>query len=332
MRVAAVFAIVLLACGSRTALEGVTDSTPVPPPVECTDAGILNIAEDTAAPPRLQFVDTASVFWLGPEDDRGHSSIRVTPKDGGPTRVVLPGCNCDAFAVDATNVYAAIGGALVAVPKTGGAMVVLAASVTGQARAADDTSVYLCDGTAIYAVPKGGGAQATLATGEHADMFGVDAESVYFRTWGGEYANPHLEIQSIPKTGGQPTVIAAQSAYLGAAALGPAGVYWMSYRPDSDPNYVLYATSKKGGPVATLVMDVRFGAGPLVADGTAVYGPFASQGGQLAAVPLTGGVPVPLPGTHGGVQGYMSPAIVDDEWIYWVAAAEIGGELFRACK
>ncbi len=85
--------------------------------------------------------------------------------------------------------------------------------------------------------------------------------------------------------------------------------------------------------MTTLLSDVSNGPPfPLVADGHAVYGPFAAHGWQLAAVPLELGAPLPLPGTHPGLQGYSPSAALDDEWIYWGAREETSGELFRSCK
>jgi hypothetical protein len=208
MKHAIVLALLLCACGARSALDDLREDTspdgavrdsrvpdapvrdadpPDAPPVDaempgCVCTGAALLANDMGSPTAIA-VDRSHVYWATAGCDEG--SIRRVPKCGGPVEVLASDePNPRAIAIDDERVYyydACGSGLLRSVPKAGGPIRDYAITVmdSGRALAVGGEDLYFSD-YGLLRIPKTGGAQTTLNATDYVYAIAADARGAFF--------------------------------------------------------------------------------------------------------------------------------------------------------
>ncbi len=236
------------------------------------------------------------------------SAVIPTPK----TRATLSSL-IDSFAMDAENLYfTAENGSLYRLARTGTAppTVIAPAAVPGsmytEGLVIDDDNLYwtaLGDGVstgAVLCVPKSGGSPVALAL-NHARPMGiaVDDAAVYWADQGapapkqgnnGGVPPPPPAIMTVPKGGGEATVLVANPVSPDVLTLDATGVIW--HEP-----YAIRRVPKGGGTPTTLTQAaIPWVSSNLVVSGDTLYWAADQSGWSLQSMALGGGAVVTLAG------------------------------------
>ena len=336
---------VLLACGSRTGLEGAgpTEGEGEDAAIRGTDAGGDSGGDAgtfvkcvSGAAPQQLATGATKPQWLWVDDswayfarDQVDGSVwKVSTRDG--TLVSLVTLNSVAVfggAVDATALYLCIGdGEIVRVPSTGGTATTLAKAnypPLAGSLAIDSDTVFFADYDVISRVPKAGGNATQLPipslSGFSAALWAADGTNVYYSkaasTWAFDLAGTQLT--SLPVCSYPPA----------GMVLDASGIYATSGLEVR----ALAAGATQSVALARFLRD----PGALVTDDSSVYwidnGTVTPKaiGGRVMRVAKTGGTATLLASFGAPISANQAPPIaVDDQCVYWID----GGALMRVAK
>ncbi len=346
----AALALTLAACGARSALvDGTTVSTEPdagPPDAGPPDSG------PTCAPDGAPCASDEACC-SGACNGTACGAAMAACQPGAPAVVLATGPNSQnlGIAVDDTDVYwsGSDVGLVQKVSKMGGAPVTLAMPVGARGLALDDAFVYWASDAGIGRVPKAGGAPQMLGAATGYPWFiAVDDTTAYWTdhmgghvmaapkdgsvppvaivtglqiTFGLALSSDHVfftdnaaeELLSVPKTGGQPTVMVAGTQAPWAIAVDATTAYWTeACGPDCG---AVRSIPQNGGAPATVAEMLDSPGSVVVHGGSLYFADFGETGsGAILRVRKEGGAPVTL------ADGLYEPEMVavDDSCVYWV--------------
>jgi hypothetical protein len=199
---------------------------------------------------------------------------------------------------------------------TGAGVLHIATGLDVVGPALDATDVYWADATGIHHRGKTGG-QVVTAVGLAAKpaFIAIDDTSVYW------VANNNDQIWRSDKTTSGPVQLTTTSTILAPPVVGPSYVYWA--QPTGSAMAIMRVTkASPGAPeLVTTLANERFVMLAIV--GTQlVY--TARDLGQVGAIPLAGGAPIPL------ATGEDRPTLIagDGTWWYWATDPTASGHAF----
>jgi hypothetical protein len=202
------------------------------------------------------------------------------------------------LAVDAQNVYwtqLSSEASIMQMPKHGGTPVAIASGQDYEFGIVVDAEyVYFSDSLgAIKRVPIGGGSLTTLATlNANVEYFlAVNATTLFIA---GD------QIASIPKGGGDLTVLAPAQPQTAGVIIDDTNIYWTAQSNSGSVNLM----PLKGGIVTILASNLIDPCGPVVGGSTVFFSLIGE--GELLSVPIAGGpittlvasAPAPIPGAY----------------------------------
>jgi len=159
---------------------------------------------------------------------RTRTSVRSASPDGSDVQTLASDffsiSGLGGVALNATDFYCQrVEGEVVRVPLAGGIPQTVQQGLHQQGLALDASDLFVVSGGGLLKVARGGGAVTTLYNGDPFDV-AVHDERVYW-TEGGEYGKENKGIFSMPKAGGEATMLAA-SLDADQLAVDATHVYW----------------------------------------------------------------------------------------------------------
>jgi hypothetical protein len=170
------------------------------------------------------------------------------------------------IAVDPAHVYVHAGESIFRVPLGGGAKEEIAPAIKRkQGLAVDDDAVYTFDGATreLLAIPKAGGAPRSLGRLPNGYDLSTDPSNVFVSSGAGSDA----KIFRVPKTGGEPSVIATGLDFAADVAVEGEDVVFLEY----GKNRIARVPKLGGRPPISIANGKSTMGGIAVADGTVAW-------------------------------------------------------------